>query len=526
MLKDKKGENFFSNLKDSVKKMVNNPSLPLKEQLGYAGGRFGNEMAQDVVGSFLTLFLAKYVGIEAAMITVLTGAIRIINILCDPVAGTIIDRGFGAGRRNVLKPLLLLTPFPIAVTSILLFVIPAKGITFRIIWVAAFYIIYTITDNFYDMSLSTMSVRMCSDPKDRKDFYTLGQFAASLGVTLPGGVIPIFISIYKNDFKAQGYVYLVAGIVFGVLGLAAMLAPYFTVQERNPLISVKQPKVALNAKALLLNKPMLLVSGAEIMESVRKICYSALAFFYLETLNAFWLSTVVGAVSVVLNYIGMLLVPFIGKKIPPRSMMVYGYLYSGFCYLLLLLVGYQSLWLVGTVIAISGFPNGMLHAAKKIILADSTEYMEWKTWKKYGTPIRSDGMVFALHSMANRINIFFSSIFLPLGLTVIGYVSAEVVNGETVEVTQSAATLRGIFYLVTIPGIAGNFLPSLIMFFDNYTGKYKEDILAELAQMHADEKAEESLPDDAELAQTHNDETAQESLPDDAATEAPSETEE
>jgi Na+/melibiose symporter-like transporter len=207
-------------------------------------------------------------------------------------------------------------------------------------------------------------------------------------------------------------------------------------------------------------------------------------------------------------------------------MMVYGYLYSGFCYLLLLLVGYQSLWLVGAVIAISGFPNGMMHAAKKIILADSTEYMEWKTWKKYGTPIRSDGMVFALHSMANRINIFFSSIFLPLGLTVIGYVSAQVINGETVEVTQSAATLRGIFYLVTIPGIAGNFLPSLIMFFDNYTGKYKEDILAELAQMHADEKAEESLPDDAELAQTHNDETAQESLPDDAATEAPSETEE
>lgn len=492
------GKNPFSKLKEIFKKMANNPSITLKEQFGYASGRFGNEMAQDVVGTFLTVFLAKYVGIEAAMITVLTGVARILNILCDPVAGTILDRGVGRGRRNVTKPLLLLTPFPIAVTSILLFIVPAKDITFRIIWVFCFYLIYTITDNFYDMSLSTMSVRMCSDTKDRKNFYTLAQFAASLGTTLPGGVIPIFISLYKNNFKAQGYVYLITGTIFGVLGLVAMLVPYFTLQERNPSISIIKPKVALNAKALLINKPMLLVTGAELGEAVRKICYGALTFFYLETLNAFWLSTVVGSVSVVLNYIGMLLVPFIGAKVSPRSMMVYGYFYSGVCYLLLLLTGYQYLWLVGALIAISGFPNGMINSAKKIILADSTEYMEWKTWKKYGKPVRSDGMIFALHSMSNRANSFLSSILLPIGLTIIGYVSAKIVNGETIEVTQSAETLRKIFYLVTIPGVVGNFIPGLIMFFDNYTGKRKEAILAELAQMHADADAEKAGVADTE----------------------------
>lgn len=488
-------KNPFTKLKDSIKRMANNPSFTLKEQFGYASGRFGNEMAQDVVGTFLTMFLAKYVGIEVAMITVLMGIARVLNILCDPVAGAILDRGFGRGRRNVTKPLLLLTPFPIAVTSILLFIIPSQGITFRMIWVFGFYLIYTIADNFYDMSLSTMSVRMCSNPKDRKNFYTLAQFAASLGTTLPGGLIPIFVSIYKENFAAQGYVYLIAGMVFGILGLAAMLVPYFTLKERNHSISIKKPKVVLNAKALLLNKPMILVTGAELAESIRKICYGALPFFYMETLGAFWLSTVVGSVSVVLNYIGMLLVPFIGKKVSPRNMMVYGYLYSGICYLLLLLVGYQSIWIVGILIAISGFPNGIQHAAKKIMLADSTEYMEWKTWKKYGAPVRSDGMVFAMHSMANRINGLLTSILLPLGLTIIGYVSAQVINGETVQVIQSAATLRGIFYLLTIPGVVGNFLPALIMFFDKYTGKHKEEILAELAQMHADENAKKALHD-------------------------------
>ena len=39
MIKDK-----LHNLKETV---VNNPSFTLKEQLGYAGGSFGNCMAQD-----------------------------------------------------------------------------------------------------------------------------------------------------------------------------------------------------------------------------------------------------------------------------------------------------------------------------------------------------------------------------------------------------------------------------------------------------------------------------------------------
>lgn len=479
--------NPFTKLKNSIKKMANNPSFTLKEQLGYASGRFGNEMGQDVVGTFLTIFLAKYVGIEASMILVLTAVAKVVNIVCDPVAGSILDRGLRKNGKSIIKPFLLLSPFPIAVTSILLFIIPAQSLTFRIAWVFGFYLIYNVSDNFYDMSLSTMSVRMCSNPKDRKNFYTVAQFAASLGTTLPGGLIPIFISIYKEDFHAQGYIYLIAAIIFAVLGLAAMLIPYFTLKERNPTLSIKKPKVAINIKAILSNKPLLFVTGAELAESIRKVCYSALAFFYLETLGAFWLSTVVGSVSVVLNYIGMLLVPIIGKKLSSRSMMVYGYLYSGVCYLLLLLIGYKYLWIVGVLIAISGFPNGMMHAAKKIMLADSTEYMEWKTWKKHGTPVRSDGMVFAIHSMANRINGLWTSILLPLGLTIIGYVSAEVVNGQTIEVTQTPETLRKIFYLVTIPGVVGNFLPSLIMFFDKYTGKRKANILEELAQMRAEE---------------------------------------
>jgi Na+/melibiose symporter-like transporter len=139
-----------------------------------------------------------------------------------------------------------------------------------------------------------------------------------------------------------------------------------------------------------------------------------------------------------------------------------------------------------------------MRSAKKILLADSTEYMEWKTWKKYGTPVRSDGMVFALHSMAARINGLWSSILLPMGLGIIGYVSATVINGVTVEAVQTPETLKGIFYLVAIPGTVGNIIPGLIMLIDNYSGKKKEDILEELTKLRAEREAKETLKEEVE----------------------------
>jgi len=470
---------MFGRMKQGFVSFAKNPSFTLKEQMGYASGCFGNTMGQDMVGTFITLFLTDYMGIDAKMVLTLMVVAKIVNIIGDPVAGAVLDNGKGR-----VKPFLLISPFPLAVTSVLLFVVPAFSMTIRIVWVFVFYLIFCLSDTFYDMSMLTMSVRMTNNQKDRKNFYTIAQFASSFGTTLPGGVIPIFVSLYSANYAAQAKVYLIAAILFGVLGLATMLVPYFTLNEKNLNVTIKKPTVKLNFKALIHNRPLLLLSTSQIVDSIRQICYGALAYFYLKTLNAFWLSTVIGAISVVLSYVGIALVPVIGRKLSARDMLVGSYFYTGICYILLLVIGYKSLFLVAALISIAGFPNGMMGTARKILLADSTDYMEWKTWKKFGTPVRSDGMVFALNSMSSRISGLWKDLLLPAGLALIGYASATVaVDGSTIEATQTPETIHNIFYLVTIPGILGNLIPGIIMLFDNFTGKRRENILKELAEM-------------------------------------------
>ena len=483
---EKKKGSIGQKFKDGWKKVVNNPSFTIKEQFGFSAGIMGNSMAQDVEAYALTLFLTRFMGIAAAYVLILQMVAKIANIIVDPLAGVILDRK-GKNGRSRAKMFSLVTPFPLAVSSILLFVVPKIGLTARIVYVFVFYMIYCVTDGFYDMSLNTISARMTTNPKDRKNFYTVAQFASTLGGMLPSGLIPVFVALYMDK---EALIYLIFAIFFGAVGFALMIIPYFTLQEKTAAAWRKQPKVEMNFKALMLNKPMWCLIGSQVVDSVRQVCYSGLAYFYLETLDAFWMASVAGTISATLSYLGIAAVPFIGSKLSSRDIIMYGYFYTGILYIIFLLVGYRSLVVVALIIGFAGLPNGAMSSCRNILMADSTDYMEYMTWKKYGEPVRSEAMVFALRSTAARISGLWKSLLFPAGLVIIGYVSAKSFGSTTISVVQSAKTLNGIFYLITLSGIAGNIIPGIIMSFDNYTGKRKEKILEELYEMRAKRQAE------------------------------------
>ena len=172
-------------------------------------------------------------------------------------------------------------------------------------------------------------------------------------------------------------------------------------------------------------------------------------------------------------------------------MISFGYLWTGLCYILLLIFGYKSKIFVGVLIAVAGFPNAGMGAARRILLADSTDYMEWKSYKKFGHAERNEGMVFSFSNVVSHASSLWKDLMIDIGLRLIGYKSAVVDNGETIEQVQTPETLKGIFYLVVLPGIVGNILPGLIMRFDDYTGKKKERILRELQMIRAGQTPEE-----------------------------------
>ena len=476
-------------LKEKFQSFKNNPDVALKEQVGYVSGVFGNCMGQDSVGTYTDQFMYDYMGLNSGHIVAMKSVTTGVNILIAPIVGILLDNN-RSGKGNARR-FMMASAIPFTLSSILLFVVPSASLTFNLLWSFILYLTFNIADTFFDVALSTLSVRMTSNAKSRKNFYTVAQIASTLGSMLPGGLVPIIIDMMDGDYNSEKWAFFTVALLFGVLGLFSMLVPCMTLKERNLVLPPKtEKKVKIDYKLILLNRPLLLLSLSQCVDSIRQVCYNSLPFFYKQTLNNYGMKTFVEAGSATLSYGYLLSIPFIGKKLSSRDIVVVSYLHTGICYLLLALFGYKNLWIVGILIALGGLPNAGMNAARRVLLADSTDYMEWKSYKKYGVAQRNEGMVFAFNTMVSRISALWKELLVNGGLALIGYQSAQMVNGEMVEAVQTPETLHGIFLLVAIPGIIGNLLPALIMSFDNFTGKRKEKIMAELEEIRAESKAQ------------------------------------
>lgn len=483
----------MGNLKEKFNAFKNNPDVALKEQVGYVSGVFGNCMGQDSVGTYTDQFMYDYMGLKSRHIVAMKSATTGVNILVAPIVGALLD-GNRSGKGNA-RSFMMASAIPFTLSSILLFVVPSASLMFNFIWSFILYLAFNIADTFFDVALSTLSVRMTPNAKSRKNFYTVAQIASTLGSMLPGGLVPVIIELMGGDYHSEKWAFFAVALFFGILGLFAMMVPCMTLRERNLVLPPKDKKtVKIDYKLILLNRPLLLLSLSQCIDSIRQVCYNSLPFFYKQTLNRYGMKTYVEIGSSTLSYGYLLSIPFIGKKLSSRDILVISYLHTGICYLILALCGYSNLWIVGILIALGGLPNAGMSAARRVLLADSTDYMEWKSYKKYGVAQRNEGMVFAFSTMVSRISALWKELLINGGLTLIGYQSAQMINGEMVEAIQTPETLHGIFLLVVIPGIIGNLIPAFVMMFDNFTGKRKEKIMEELEVIRAEArlKAEET----------------------------------
>lgn len=474
---------------------LDNESVSNKEQLGYAGGIFGNAMGQDSIGTFAGNFGRDYAGLTNAMSAVKDNVSTILSFIIPPIAGALYDMPIKKGKRSHLRTALLVAPIPFAITSMLLFIVPTNSATYNFVWTLFLSILFSITDTFYDIALSSLGLKMVSDPADRKKFYTFESIASTLGSLLPGGIIPIVVGMAKTPVREQWSYFFVA-LGFCIIGVAAMYAPYMTIEERvgffTPSEDKNEEKVNWNkdtVSALLHNRPFMVLMASNIFETIRKVTYDTLIYLYKNTFDDLPMKTIVESISGALSYVGLMAVPFVGKKISAKAMLAGGYYYTGFFYAIISsfninfnLERVRKLrYIPGMCIAFAGMPNAAQGAARKIIVGDSTDYMEWYSEKKYGVPVRSDGLLCAAQNIVAKITSLIKVNLTNGLLAVIGYKSKDLKTGEAA--VQTPQTLKGIYTMISLCGLIGNILPALCFLFDNYSGKRKDTIYEELVEM-------------------------------------------
>ena len=486
-----------------------NPSFTLKEQLGYCGGLFGNCMGQDTIGTFADKFYRGFMKIRAEHITLYSNIALILGFVEALISGYIFDTPARPGKKTPTKIITGSMPIPFALSSVLLFVVPTQDPFKNFLWMLVFQLIFNTADAFYDASLNTLSLRMTNNAADRKNFYTVGTLASSLGSMLPGWLIPILVGSTTDAGTQQNY-YFYCALAFCVLGVGLMYAPYFTLNEKIRVQArPEKQKLAWDKETVLSvlhNRTFIITEIATFFEQIRQLSYRLLPYIYEDVLGSMRLKAGMDAVSGTLSYIGLLTVPMLGKLFSARTVLSGGFAYTGVFYAILGLLGrgftaekmHKRRFLVGLMIGLAGMPNNAIIASKKVVVGDSTDYMEWYAEKRFGKPIHAEGFITAAQSMlGNVFNIIRTNLYnIVFGR--LGYLpNYKDAAGKEVKAVQSAKTLRGIYLLFVLCGVIGNFLAALAYQFDRYTGARKDEIYAELLQMRERRAATEAQAEPA-----------------------------
>lgn len=475
-----------------------NTGYTLKEQLGYCAGIFGDCMGQDSTDNLSDKFSRKFLKVDEGHMTLSGNLTLLVGFLAGSLSGYILDTPV---KNNRLTPARFFTgamPIPFAIATILLFVVPTDDPFRNFLWMLSFRLLFRASDSFYDSSLNTLSLRMVDRAEDRKSFFTVGTFASALGGMLPEWLISVLVGKAKYDVMLQQRIYFFGTLVFSVLGVAMMFVPFFTMREKIRLTErPEKQKLSWDKQTLLAvlhNRSFLVVEFATLFEQIRQISYKLFNYMYEDVLGNLSLKGGMDIISGALSYVGLTAVPYLTRRFAPRTILSGGFAYTGVFYAVIGLFGLRfrsdriqkQRIVIGLLTALAGLPNNAISASKKIVVGDSTDYMEWYAEKQFGRPIHAEGFITAAQGVlgsvfdiirTNIYNIWFGRLgYKP------NYTDAQ---GKTVQAVQSEATLQGVYRMFVLCGVIGNFCASVIYLFDNYRGKRKETIEAELAEMRA-----------------------------------------
>ncbi|ADV42256.1 MFS transporter [Bacteroides helcogenes] len=449
----------------------------LKEKVGYGFGDMSSSMFWKIFSYYLPFFYSNIFGLSLADAGVLMLVTRVWDAVSDPMMGIIADRT--DTRWGKYRPYLLWIAAPFALAGILLFTTPDMGVTGKLVWAYATYIlmmtVYTAVNVPYGAMLGVMT-----DDSDTKTvfssyrmFFAYGGSFIALGAWEP--LCNWFRSMKCNTAESWQY----AMMIIAMLCFLGFLLCFFTTREHVKNEAAKS--IGKDVKSLVRNSPWWILNGAALLSNFFNTVRGATAAYFFKdyisedaflSFGIFNIVLYAGLflmVGEVCNMIGVALaVPFslkLGKKsayiISLVSLVMFSVLFffvpnNGFGW-----------WLMMAFQALISICTGIISPLVWSMYADVADYAE----QKDGTA--STGLIFSSGSMAQKFGGAFAGWAVMSLLAYFGYDTAE-------NAVQTPEALNGLKYLMSFIPAAIAVLSILVLFIYPLDKMRMETISADL----------------------------------------------
>jgi sugar (glycoside-pentoside-hexuronide) transporter len=469
-------------------------------KISFALSGFGQNLMGGLVNSFLLFFYTDIFRIDKGAVAILMIVARIWDAINDPIMGTIVDKT--RSRWGKMRPYLLFIFIPLGFSVALLFIMPpGLSMTMKVVYACITFLIWDVVYTICDVPFWGLPSTMTPNPKERVKFISHSRLVHSIGAVLPMALIPLATALFPPE---TAYTY--TAIFVGIAGAALFSLSFFGTKERC-VPRDKAPGLKDCLRFLGMNKPLQRVVLANVMGFMRALPIPAgmyIAVYIIKSANitigglsinlsGTTLNTVMVAGWGVAGYIGMIVSPSMLKKLNFKQLFIGATIVGALASAVLFIIG-ASLASIMIALLVAGGAYGIVTNINYIMIAESIDFVEWKTGE------RTEGVTIAFQTLMNKAMTGLQIGLVSASLIVIKFVQPiESATGEIVTQQQSQFTLNGMFWLASVLPVIGWVLSLIPILNFKFIGKFREDVLSELAQRRAGKKEGELLSNETSV---------------------------
>lgn len=482
-------------------KMEAKKYVPKKEWLAYCIGACGQGMVYAIMSSYISDFYLNVLKVTPIFVLLLMLLARIWDAINDPIMGFIVDHS--NPKKGKLKAYLLYTPIPVAVLTMLLFYAPNLSNGQKMIYASITYVAWGMIYTASDVPFWSLPNALTPDADERGSIISKARTLNGIGSAIPmamfmalGFILPKF-DLSGTQLEKTKYV--VMALVCSIIGNLLFVRVYFKTRERvnipvPPKRDKSQPgslKLIFSCKPLMLTALMGILSAARYMFQAGAVHVARYSFYIgkdpsglsgaeLEAAlqsNISTVSTVLAVASAVGMFGAMIAVTPLIKKFSYKQIVIVSSLLGSASSIAMWFIGYNNFWACAVCLLISTIPCGTINVCAFAMTADSLDYMELKTG------VRLTGMGSAIQSFVTKFGNAIATSAIILMYIIVDLDVASISASVTANPLEMSHTVRqGIFSIISIIPSISLILCIIPMFFYNITGKYKEQMEADLAK--------------------------------------------
>ncbi len=475
-------------LREKLQELTTTPggSLGLRDYASYGFAGLGQNMVYGMMNTYLMIFYTDVFLIPSTAVGTMFLVAKLWDAINDPIMGTLVDRT--RTKYGKMRPYLLYTPIPIAIITILLFIAPSMSSTGKLIYIYVTYILWGMIYTACDVPYWSLSSVMTPHIGERTNLVSFTRFLTGIGMAMPTIVVSALMFLKDKGIAnvvagSNAKIYGFTAILMSVIGCALLSLGFFGTKERVQQ-NEEKPSFLESLGYLVKNKDLIMILLCNLLAFPKAIQGTASTYVATYLLGGGQWVVILGIPSSIANIISYAITPALVKKFGAIKTYIIANIYTLIPMGLLYFIGYNNIPVILIFIFLMGLASGTISVVPTILIADCVDYMELKTGQ------RAEGVSFSVQTFMAKASSALQGWVSGLLLAVFCYVAPVVINGVTVEQTQSAATMSGMWAMYTIIPAAGSILCIIPLLFYSLKGKKLADMQKKLAEIRGQSSIE------------------------------------